>query len=84
MLWVMNRTERLYALVEELRAVTPCPGPARRCCTLLVQAHQQVGQLAADHLGAEQVRQLGECDEPLRVPGRPVVISPSVIRNTWW
>jgi hypothetical protein len=40
------------------------------------EAHQHVGQLAADHFGAEQLPQLGERDQPLHRPGRPVVISP--------
>jgi hypothetical protein len=43
---------------------------------LLVQAHEQVDQFAADGGDAEQGRQLGEFDEPLGVPGRPVVIGP--------
>src|ERR1700736_385937 len=43
---------------------------------LLVQADEQVDQLAAHRPGAQQVRQLRQVDEPLRVPGRPVIIGP--------
>src|SRR5437868_5799166 len=43
---------------------------------LLVQADEQVDQLAAYRPGAQQVRQLGQVDEPLRVPGGPVIVGP--------
>jgi hypothetical protein len=41
---------------------------------LLVQADEQVDQLAAHWPGAQQVRQLGKVDEPLRVSGGPVIV----------
>src|SRR4029453_13690861 len=41
---------------------------------LLVQAPQQVGQLAADDRPPEQPRQLGQGDQPLRIPGCPVIV----------
>ena len=41
---------------------------------LLVQADEQVDQLAAHRPGAQQVRQLGQVDEPLRVPRGPVIV----------
>src|SRR5580704_6208499 len=41
---------------------------------LLVQADEQVDQLAAHRPGAQQVRQLGQVDEPRRVPGGPVIV----------
>jgi hypothetical protein len=41
---------------------------------LLVQADEQGDQLAAHRPGAQQVRQLGQVDEPLRVPGGPVIV----------
>jgi hypothetical protein len=41
---------------------------------LLVQADEQVDQLAAHRPGAQQVRQLGQVDEPLRIPGSPVIV----------
>src|SRR2546421_1148383 len=40
----------------------------------LVQVHQQVDQLAADGRGLEQGGQLGQMDEPPRIPARPVVV----------
>jgi hypothetical protein len=43
---------------------------------VLVPADEQVDRLAAHRPGAQQVRQLREVDEPLRVPGRPVIIGP--------
>src|SRR6516225_7396041 len=43
---------------------------------LLVQADEQIDQLAAYWPDAEQVRKLREVDEPLRIPGSPVIVSP--------
>jgi hypothetical protein len=40
---------------------------------LLVQADEQVDQLAAHRPGAQYVRQPGQANEPLRVPGGPVI-----------
>ena len=40
---------------------------------LLVQADEQVDQLAAHRPGAQHVRQPGQVNEPLRVPGGPVI-----------
>jgi hypothetical protein len=41
--------------------------------------------VAPNRGGPEDVRQLGEPDQPVRVPGRPVVVEASVIRYTvWW
>jgi len=37
--------------------------------------HQQVRQLAADQLAGEQARQLRQPDQPVRVPGGPVVVA---------
>lgn len=51
---------------------------------LLVQADKQVDQLAAHGPGAQQVRQLRQVDEPLRIPGRPVIIGPVDDRRTRW
>jgi len=42
----------------------------------LVQADEQVDQLAAHRPDAEQVRQFREIDELLRIPGRPVIVGP--------
>src|SRR2546421_9492399 len=41
---------------------------------LLVERHQQPHQLAPDGAVAEDVGKLGEGDQPVRVPGRPVRI----------
>src|SRR5215469_15396123 len=41
---------------------------------VLVEADEQIGQLTADRLGAEQRRQLGQGDKPVRVPAGPVVV----------
>src|SRR6516162_310115 len=41
---------------------------------LLVEADEQVDQLAAYRPGAQRVRQLGQVDEPLCVPGGPVIV----------
>jgi hypothetical protein len=43
---------------------------------LLVEADEQVDQLAAHGPGAEQARQLREVDEPLRIPRCPVIVGP--------
>src|SRR5881275_2503240 len=57
--------------------VVQLPGFGRVLGRVLpVQADQQVDQLAADRPGAQQVRQLRQVDEPLRVPGRPVIVRP--------
>src|SRR6266849_7811655 len=41
---------------------------------LLVEADEQVGQLAADGLDTEQRGQFGEVDQPVRIPAGPVVV----------
>jgi hypothetical protein len=41
---------------------------------LLVEADEQVDQLAADRPGAQQARQLGQLNQPLR--WRPLLTSP--------
>src|SRR5207302_1938477 len=41
---------------------------------VLVEADEQVGQLTADGLGAQQRGQLGEVDKPVGVPAGPVVV----------
>jgi hypothetical protein len=44
---------------------------------LLVQAGEQVDQLAAHGPGAGQVRRLRQVDEPLRIPRWPVIVGPA-------
>src|SRR5580658_7697393 len=62
-------------VAEDLARVVALPGLAGMLGrVLLVEGDEQVDQLAADGLDAEQVGQLGQLDEPLRVPGRPVVV----------
>src|SRR5262249_54735252 len=41
---------------------------------VLVEADEQIGQLAADGLGAQQRGQLGEVDKPVGVPAGPVIV----------
>mgnify|MGYP007009030105 CR=1 FL=1 len=81
-----GQTSAWTEVVDQLAGVVVLPALSRAALgVLLIQAHQQTGQLAADHLGAKQLRQLRKPDEPVRIPGRPVVIGPSVIRKTrWW
>jgi len=72
-----GQTSAWTEVADQLAGVVVLPALRRAALgVLLVQAHQQIGQLAADHLGAKQLRQLGEPDEPVRIPGRPVVIGP--------
>ncbi len=55
--------------VVELAGVAGFPGRG-----LLVQADEQVDQLAPDGPDAQQVRQLRQVNEPLGLPGGPVVV----------
>ena len=41
---------------------------------LSVEADEHVGQLAADGLATKQFAKLREVDEPVRVPGGPIVV----------
>jgi len=41
---------------------------------VVVEADEQVNQLAADRLDPEQRGQLGQVDQPVRIPAGPVVI----------
>ena len=43
---------------------------------LLIEADQQVDQLDAHRPDTDQVRQLREVDESLRIPGSPVIVGP--------
>jgi hypothetical protein len=64
-------------VADQLLGVVVLPTLVRAALgVLLVRPHQQPGQLAADHLAAEQLRQLRQGDQPLGIPGRPVVIGP--------
>jgi hypothetical protein len=64
-------------VADQLASVVVLPAQVRSAVGgLHDQAHKKLGQFDSEHLGAEQLRQLGERDEPLRVPGRPVVIGP--------
>ena len=62
-------------MAQDLACVVGLPGfTGSLGRVLLVQADEQVDQLAAHRPGAQQVRQLGQVDEPLRVPGGPVIV----------
>ena len=64
-------------MAQDLACIVGLPRFAGRLGRiLLVQADEQVDQLAAHRPGAQQLRQLGQVDEPLRVPGRPVIVAP--------
>ena len=69
--------ERLTARKIYLPCVVGLPGFAGSLGREpLVQADEQVEQLAVHRPDAEQVRQFREIDELLRIPGRPVIVSP--------
>src|SRR6185437_2732653 len=60
---------------QDLARVVGLPGFGRSLGReLLVEADEQVDQVASHRAGAQQVRQLRQVDEPLRVPGSPVVV----------
>src|SRR5215831_14071095 len=66
---------RRAEVTENPLGVVGLPGLARLAGrVLLVEADEQVGQLAANGLHAEQRGQLGEVDEPVRIPAGPVVV----------
>ena len=72
-------------MLQELAGVVPLPGFAGTLGrVLLVEADEQVDQLAADPPGAQQVRQLRQVNQPLRVPGGPVVVSSWTTPKTRW
>src|SRR5690349_2426282 len=43
---------------------------------LLVEADEQVHQLAADGPTTQQARKFRQVDQPLRIPGSPVIVRP--------
>src|SRR5215831_9878263 len=62
-------------VTENPLGIVGLPGLARPVgCVLLVEADEQVGQLAANGSHAEKRRQFGEVDEPVRIPAGPVVV----------
>src|SRR5271169_909069 len=62
-------------MVSNPLSVKVLPGLGRLVSgVLLVEADQKVVQFAADRLNSQQGRQLGEVDEPIRIPARPVII----------
>src|SRR5436190_7754403 len=64
-------------MAQDLACVIGLPGLAGSLGpVLLVQADEQVDQFAAHGPCAQQVRQLGQVDEPLGVPGGPVIVGP--------
>src|SRR5580658_2530210 len=72
-------------VAEDLARVVALPGLAGILGrVLLVEGDEQVDQLAADGLDAQQVGQLGQVDQPLRVPGGPVVVGSVDDGDTRW
>jgi hypothetical protein len=69
-------------LLDTCRAHLYFPDDRLLGSVLLVQAHQQVDQLAADGRGLQQGGQLGQVDEPPRIPARPVVVGSVTMRKT--
>src|SRR6266478_7224010 len=64
-------------MAQDLPRVVSFPGFAGSLGgELLVEADEQVNQLAAHGPGAEQVRQLRQVDKPLRIPRSPVIVGP--------
>ena len=64
-------------MAQNLARVVGFPGFAGSLgCVLLVEADEQIDQLAAYGPGPEHIRQFGQIDEPLGVPGGPVVVGP--------
>ncbi len=64
-------------MAQDLACVVDLPRFAGSLGRVLpVQADEQVDQFAAYRPGAQQVRKLGQVDEPLRVSGRPVIVGP--------
>src|SRR5258708_12966170 len=64
-------------IAEDLLGVVGLPGlgrPGGR--VFLVQADEQVDQLTADGLDSQQRGQLGEADQPVRIPAGPILVSP--------
>ena len=60
---------------QNLACVVHLPGFAGRLGRELpVEADEQVDQLTANGLGAQQLRQFRQVDEPLRLPGSPVIV----------
>jgi hypothetical protein len=64
-------------MAHDLAGVVQLPGFAWILGpVLLVEADEQVDQLAANGPAAQQVRQLRQLDQPLRIPRGPVIIGP--------
>ena len=64
-------------MAQDLARVADLPGFAGTLGReLLVQADEQIDQLAADRPDAGQVRQLRQVDESLRIPRSPVIVGP--------
>src|SRR5260370_6699390 len=64
-------------MAQDLAGVVAFPGFAGGLGrVLLVEAHEQIDQLAAYGPGTHQIRKFRQIDEPLRVPGGPVVVGP--------
>src|SRR5260370_4795883 len=64
-------------IAQDLLGVVGLPGlgrPGGR--VFLVQADEQVDQLTADGLDSQQRGQLGEADQPVRIPAGPILVSP--------
>src|SRR6516162_7015132 len=62
-------------MAQDLACVVGLPGFAWSLGReLLVEADEQVDQFASHGPGTQQVWQLRQVDEPLRVPGSPVVV----------
>jgi hypothetical protein len=52
---------------------------------VLVQADQQIGQMATDELGAQQRGQLGQVDQPVRITAGPIAVGAVDDPETrWW
>src|SRR5216683_5641089 len=73
--WAAPSASGVAELVEDPSGVVGLPGFAwAGGGVFLVEADEQISQLAADKLGVQQRGQFGEVDKPVGVPGGPVVV----------
>lgn len=73
--WAVARWSSCAELAQDLKRVESLPPAfAGLCREILVELDEQIDEFAAHRRSTKQCGQLGQIDEPVRIPGCPIRI----------